>query len=93
MNNEQKAANLPAYPPQFVQDSLGRLVAPIPGMSLRQAVAMAVLPALIQSNNAGCIIHEDIELAFNYADQFCKHIDKQNSDLPKFGGNPVQIIT
>jgi hypothetical protein len=88
MNNEQKAANLPAYPPQFVQDSLGRLVAPIPGMTLRQAVAMAVLPALIQSNNAGCLILDDIELAFNYADQFCKQIDNENA-----ASNPLQIIT
>jgi len=91
MNNEQKAANLPAYPPQFVQDSLGRLVAPIPGMTLRQAVAMAVLPALIQIYSGNTL--EDVELAFEYADKFCKHIDKENSDLPKFGGNPVQIIT
>ena len=87
MNNEQKAANLPAYPPQFVQDSYGRLVAPIPGMSLRQAVAMAVLPALIQSYGGG-EISQDVEIAFSYADQFCKQIDKENA-----ASNPLQIIT
>ncbi len=88
MNNEQKAANLPAFPPQFVQDTYGRLVAPIPGMSLRHAVAIAVLPALIHTNNGGGIISDDIEMAFKYADKFCQQIDIENS-----ASNPVQIIS
>ncbi len=87
MNNEQKAANLPAYPPQFIQDNFNRLLAPIPGMSLKQAVAMAVLPALIQSYGGG-EISQDVEIAFAYADQFCERIDKEN-----FASNPAQIIT
>lgn len=87
MSNKQKAANLPAYPPQLLTDNYGRLVAPVPGMNMREAVALAVLPALIGSDGGG-IICEDVAIAFNYADEFCARIDRDN-EAP---GETLQII-
>lgn len=88
MNNpKQKAASLPAYPPQLLNDNFGRLVAPVPGMTMREAVALAVLPALIGSDGGG-IIAEDVAIAFGYADEFCARIDREN-ERP---GETLQII-
>ena len=88
MNNpKQKAATLPAYPPQLLQDNFGRLIAPVPGMNLREAVALAVLPALINSDGGG-IVCEDVAIAFSYADEFCARCDRDND----VSGETLQII-
>lgn len=87
MSNKQKAAKLPAYPPQLLNDNYGRLVAPVPGMTIREAVALAVLPALIGSEGGG-IICEDVAIAFRYAEEFCEKIDRENQDLAE----TLQII-
>ena len=76
-NPKQKTANLPAFPPQLLNDNFGRLVAPVPGMTMREAVALAVLPAIINSAGGG-IISEDVAISFAYADEFCARIDRDN---------------
>jgi hypothetical protein len=40
--------NQPAFPPQVAQDNLGRLMAPIPGMSKLEFFAVILLPTYIQ---------------------------------------------
>lgn len=39
--------NQPAFPPQVAQDNLGRLMAPIPGMSKIEFFAVILLPTYI----------------------------------------------
>jgi FAD/FMN-containing dehydrogenase len=56
-------------------------------MNLREAVALAVLPALINSDGGG-IVCEDVAIAFSYADEFCARIDRDN-DVPS---ETLQII-
>jgi hypothetical protein len=36
--------NLPAFPPQVAQDNLGRIVAPIPGLSKLEYFSLQLLP-------------------------------------------------
>ena len=84
---KQKAASLPAYPPQLLQDNFGRLIAPVPGMNLREAVALAVLPALINSDGGG-IVCEDVAIAFCYADEFCARVDRDAEAT----GDTLQIV-
>jgi hypothetical protein len=38
----------PAFPPQIAQDNLGRLIAPIPGMSKLEFAALMLLPTYIE---------------------------------------------
>ena len=40
--------NQPAFPPQVAQDNLGRLMAPIPGMSKLEFFAVILLPTYVQ---------------------------------------------
>lgn len=40
--------NAPAFPPQVAQDNLGRIVAPIPGMSKLEYFSIQILPAMLQ---------------------------------------------
>lgn len=54
---------------------------------MREAVALAVLPALINSDGGG-IISEDVAIAFSYAHEFCARIDR-DSDGP---GETLQIV-
>lgn len=83
--NKTQTANLPAFPPQIIQDQFQRIVAPVPGQTMREAVAMAVLPAIIMTG--GDMLIEDIKLAFAYADEFCAKIDR-DQESP----NTLQII-
>lgn len=83
--SKTKTANLPAFPPQLIQDQFQRIVAPVPGQTMREAIAMAVLPAIIMTG--GDLLIEDIKLAFAYADEFCAKIDRDN-DTP----DTLQII-
>lgn len=39
--------NSPAFPPQVAQDNLGRIIAPIPGMSKLEYAAIQLLPAYL----------------------------------------------
>jgi hypothetical protein len=85
--SNKKAANLPAYPPQLLQDNFGRLVAPVPGMTLREAVALAVLPTLIHLGMD--LIEDEIKQAFLYGDKFCARIDQ---DAEKNSAQDLQIV-
>ena len=40
--------NAPAFPPQVAQDNLGRLVAPIPGLSKLEYFSLQLLPHYLQ---------------------------------------------
>lgn len=40
--------NQPAFPPQVAQDNLGRIMAPIPGMSKLEFFAVILLPTYVQ---------------------------------------------
>jgi hypothetical protein len=40
--------NHPAFPPQVAQDNLGRLIAPIPGMSKLEYFAIQLLPTYLE---------------------------------------------
>ena len=41
--------NSPAFPPQVAQDNLGRLIAPIPGMSKLEYFSIQLLPYFLDS--------------------------------------------
>ena len=45
MNN---TINDPAFPPQFAQDSLGRILAPVPGMSKLEFFSLFLLPTYLE---------------------------------------------
>lgn len=55
--------NSPAFPPQVAQDNLGRIIAPIPGMSKLEYAAIQLLPFYLDLNekvqlrNGGKIIN------------------------------------
>lgn len=40
--------NLPAFPPQVAQDNLGRIIAPIPGMTKLEYFAIQLLPIYLE---------------------------------------------
>lgn len=40
--------NQPAFPPQVAQDNLGRIIAPIPGLSKLEYFALQLLPHYLQ---------------------------------------------
>lgn len=44
-----KTYDVPAFPPQIVQDNLGRVLAPIPGLSKREYFAIILLPHFLES--------------------------------------------
>lgn len=88
MSKTNRAANLPAYPPQLLQDNFGRLVAPVPGMTMREAVALAILPNIMHLGGMD-LIEDEISLAFRYADKFCERIDQ---DAEKNGLETLQIV-
>lgn len=44
-----KNYDVPAFPPQIVQDNLGRVLAPVPGMTKREYFAITLLPHFLES--------------------------------------------
>ena len=42
-----KTYDVPAFPPQIVQDNLGRVLAPIPGLTKREYFAITLFQNLI----------------------------------------------
>jgi hypothetical protein len=40
--------NQPAFPPQVMQDSLGRIIAPVPGMTKLEFLSSLLLPVLMK---------------------------------------------
>jgi hypothetical protein len=43
-----KQKNQPAFPPQVMQDTLGRIIAPIPGMTKIEFLGSLLLPHMLQ---------------------------------------------
>lgn len=80
------AKNQPAYPPQLLQDNFKRVVAPVPGLSKLEAVALQVLPFYLEISKQIVITKNGnkitpVEAAFQTAEEFCNFIDKQTEKL------------
>lgn len=78
--------NSPAYPPQIVLDQFQRAVAPIPGLTKLEAVAMHVLPFYLEVSKQVQITKNGVKItpiaaAFETAAEFCDYIDKQTEKL------------
>lgn len=54
--------NHPAFPPQVAQDNLGRLIAPIPGMSKLEFFAIMLLPKYIDLSLQKNLTHDGINV-------------------------------
>jgi hypothetical protein len=84
----------PAFPPQVAQDNLGRLIAPIPGMSKLEFAALILLPTYIQlaRKTDGLTIHGQpatpYQAAIAAANQLFNAINKQNEDNTK----PLELV-
>lgn len=76
----------PALPCVPVQDNLGRIVAPIPGLNKEEFVFLHLLSAVIHNKEnklgIGPEKHEDIRTAKRYTDLYFEAIEKtENKDL------------
>jgi len=47
MKQQNENLNAPAFPPQVAQDSLGRLIVAVPGMTKREFFSIMMLPKAI----------------------------------------------
>ena len=77
--------NQPAFPPQVAQDNLGRIIAPIPGMTKLEFFALTLLPTFLE-------IHQQQDLsikgskvtpydaAIEAANQLLKRLNKTNDE-------------
>jgi len=45
---DQQNYQSPAFPPQVAQDNLGRLIAPVPGMSKLEYFSLQLLPTFLE---------------------------------------------
>jgi hypothetical protein len=45
---QNQTFNAPAFPPQVAQDNLGRIIAPIPGMSKLEYFSLQLLPFYLE---------------------------------------------
>ena len=77
--------NSPAFPPQVAQDNLGRIIAPIPGMSKLEYAAIQLLPFYLNLNekvelrNAGKIINP-YQAAVYGATELFNALNKQENE-------------
>lgn len=78
--------NAPAFPPQVVQDNLGRIIAPIPGMSKLEFAAIQLLPFYLDLNqkkvqlrNGGKIINA-YQAAVYGATELFNALNKQENE-------------
>lgn len=81
MKANPKTADSPAYPPQILLDQFNQPVAPAPGFSKLEAVALELLPyflKLAEDKNLTARGNKltPIECAFYIAEDFCAHYDK-----------------
>ena len=90
----------PAFPPQVAQDNLGRIIAPIPGMTKLEFAAIILLPIYIQLNEKhGQLVSNGqkitpIDAAILKAQQLIfqlndKQDETQSIQLADWSGNPV----
>ena len=81
MNNKTRSADLPAFPPQIVLDQFNRAIAPAPGFSKLEAVALHILPHYLEIAKANFLLKDGvkvspIESAYATAELFCAHYDR-----------------
>lgn len=88
-----KYTDQPAFPPQVAQDNLGRIIAPIPGMTKLEFFAIMLLPKYldIAKKYDGIILNGEKVSAFDAAIEAARiiieKINKSNDET-----TPVQII-
>lgn len=76
----------PAFPPQVAQDNLGRLIAPIPGMTKLEFAALILLPTYIQiaRTSDGLTVQGErvtpYQAAIAAANQLFKTLNKENEN-------------
>lgn len=80
--------NQPAFPPQFAQDSLGRILAPVPGMSKLEYFALTLLPIYLEIDQKrdGLSIKGNkvtpYDAAIEGAKQLLKRLNQQEDEKP-----------
>jgi hypothetical protein len=84
-----KQKNQPAFPPQVMQDTLGRIIAPIPGMTKIEFLGSLLLPHLLQMKEKydgiiweGKLINP-FDAAILYAELFyqkCEKFENETND-------------
>lgn len=82
---QNQTFNAPAFPPQVAQDHLGRIIAPIPGMSKLEYFAVQLLPAMLQiAANKGKLSNKGVpvtpqQAAIDAAKDLINEIEKLNT--------------
>lgn len=80
----------PAFPPQVAQDNLGRLMAPIPGMSKLEFFSIMLLPVFIKlQRETDGLRHEGkpvtpTQAAIIAAKKFINEINDAKDEKPNF---------
>ena len=78
----------PAFPPQVAQDNLGRIIAPIPGMSKLEFFAIMLLPSFIKlQRETDGLRHEGknvtpYQAAIIAAENFIKQLNDYKDEKP-----------
>ena len=81
MSNKTRTADLPAYPPQILLDQFNRAMAPAPGFSKLEAVALHILPHYLELAKSNVLLKDGVKVspiasAYATAEMFCTHYDK-----------------
>lgn len=81
--NENK--NQPAFPPQVAQDSLGRIIVAVPGMTKREFFSIIMLPKALEINEQKRILKDGkkispFEAAIYWADELLNELEKPNEN-------------
>jgi len=85
-----KQKQLPAFPPQVMQDTLGRIIAPIPGMTKIEFLGSLLLPWMLKMNREtdGILINgkkvNPFDAAIQYAEIFfekCKNYEDETDKV------------
>jgi len=83
----------PAFPPSVAQDNLGRIIAPIPGMSKLEFAAIILLPTYIQlkEKKDGLTINGQLVTPFEAAIWAAKRIIQETNEANSHE-NHLQIV-
>ena len=81
MQQNQQNKNQPAFPPQVAQDSLGRLIVAVPGMTKREFFSIMLLEKALQVSFERPILKDGkkigaFEAAIYWADQLLLQLEK-----------------
>ena len=85
--------NDPAFPPQFAQDSLGRILAPVPGMSKLEFFSLMLLPTYLDIHQRQDLSIKGSKVtpydaAIEGANQLLKRLNPQEDEKPS-----LQIVS